>query len=288
MKSSKGMTLLEILIALVIFTFMFVFIVQTVKQSRRQVQKIQTDIKNISSFDYVIELIKEDFNSVAFFFDLNDNFRKGFPIKLNTKESRQQGASSIEKNDAKKPVFLSPYFVFRGEEDKIEFVSYSLTGSSLDQSIQQWIQIRYFIQDCETLDKSSVSPCLIRSSKRYWDMEGEREEEETLTLLRDFKSLKFSYLDGGELFNQKWQDQWKVEKTVSFSENSVELPQELPFPFRVKIEMEKQDREYVWNFNVANFYLVSWNPFSKEFFEFPKWTPAKKESKAKSEERTAQ
>ena len=195
MKTSQGMTLLEMLVALGVFTFMVVFITQAVKQSQRHVQKIKKNTDSASSFNHVIDLIRKDFNSVDFFFDLNDGFRKTFPIRKTLQESLPSSAvsKSVKKasSEQNRPVFLSPYFVFKGEEDEMEFVSYSLTGSSRDQSLRQWIQIRYFVQDCSDLDKSSVSPCFLRSSTRSWSLEEEREEEEALVLLRDFKSLKF-------------------------------------------------------------------------------------------------
>ncbi|MCZ0932040.1 MAG: type II secretion system protein [Oligoflexia bacterium] len=292
MKASKGMTLLEMLVSLGIFTFMFVFITQVVKQSQRQARQLKKDIYNRSSFDYIVDLIRKDFNSAGFFFDLNDNFKQNFPLAKDSNESKNKAINDVLKKERKSslknlPVFLSPYFVFKGEEDKIEFVSYSLTESSSDDSLEQWIQIRYFIQDCPALDKSSITPCFLRSSKRYWNLEREREEAETLVLLRDFKSLRLSYLNGASFLDQEWRDSWKLERSLSLPESSVEFPQELPLPFRVKLEVETQGRKHVWSFNVANFYLRSWNPFSKDFFNFPKWKPPKKPVKPGTRRRSA-
>ena len=279
MKSVKGMTLLEILLSLSIFTVMFTFITQMVQQNRRQALKIKKTMHSSSSFDNVIELIKEDFNSIAFLFDLNDNLRRNFPLNLDSKAPTIQGLGESP-SQGQKPVFMSPSFVFSGEDDKIEFVSYSLTEATDDSSLKQWIQIRYFIEDCPSLDNSSSSPCLMRSSKSSWSLEKDREEEETLTLLRDFKSLSFSYLRSLSPLDQNWKDSWKLEKAISFSDSSsIEFPQELPFPIRVRFEIETQKDEQVWDFNVANPYLSSWNPFSKDFFQFTEWKPPKETDK---------
>ena len=286
MNRSKGMTLLEMLVSLGIFTFMFIFITQVVKQSQRQVRKIKQEIHKTSSFDHVIELIKKDFNSVSFLLDLNDNFRHSFPVKRNLDESSNRlspdlSNKKLKNSSQKNPVFMSPYFIFKGEEDKIEFVSYSLTDSAQENSLEQWMQIRYFIQDCPDVDKSSSSSCLLRSSKRYWNLERERGEGEALVLFRGFKSLKFSYLISSNVLNQEWRDSWKLERSLSFPGSSIGFPQELPFPFRVKLEVETQDTKQTWSFNVAGFYLRYWNPFNKEFFTFPKWKPPKKTEKPK-------
>ena len=285
MNSVKGMTLIEMLLSLSIFTVMFIFITQLVQQSRRQALKIRKDMHNSGSFDNVIELIKEDLNSIAFLFDLNDNLKRNFPLNLESKtpalNSAIQGLGE-SLSQIQKPVFMSPSFVFSGEDDKMEFVSYSLTETAEDSSLKQWIQIRYFVEDCPSLDNSSSNPCLMRASKKSWSLEKEREEEETLTLLRGFKSLNFSYLESLNPLDQSWKDSWKLEKAVSFSESSaIEFPQELPFPFRIRFEIETQKDKQVWDFNVANPYLRSWNPFSKDFFQLPKWEPSKESTKRK-------
>ena len=280
MSKCKGMSLLEMLISLGLFSFMFVFIIQFVRQNQRQVRKINQELSQNSSFDHVIDLIKKDFNSISFLFDLNSNFSQNFPVEKN-QEALQAPSVRTAPKPAASPqslsVFMSPYFVFKGQEDEVEFVSYSLRESSEeDLDLKQWIQIRYFIQDCPSLNESSPSSCLMRAVKKYWGFTEERPVEETLVLFRGFKSLKFSYLKGSGSFNQDWEDRWELERAVVFPETSLEFPQELPFPFRVRLEMETQKEEFVWSFNVADSLLNSWNPFSKEFFNFTKWEPAKK------------
>ena len=276
MKNAKGMSLLEMLVSLGIFAFMFVFITQVVRQNQRQTLKVKQELDKKSSFDHVIDLIKKDLNSVSFLFDLSHNFRKNFPLRDNnqTLQIRENRSSNVKDL----PVFMSPYFVFKGTENEMEFVSYSLTESSLEDSAQkQWIQIRYFIQDCPVKDKSV--PCLMRASKKYWNLEKENTEEETLVLFRAFKSLKFYYLTGNDFLNQDWKDSWSLQRALNFPNSPFEYPVELTFPFRVKLEMETEKRKYVWLFNVSDFILNSWNPFSKEFFKFKKWEKPKKQNK---------
>ena len=285
MKNIRGISLLEMLVSLGLVSFMFIFIAQTVKQSQRQARKIKQELFKSSSFDHVIELIKKDLSSVSFLFDLNDNFRQNFPVKEKLKELKsdsnreKENRSSISKT---LPVFMSPYFVFKGEKDDMEFVSYALTEpSSEDTELQQWMKIRYFIQDCPNLDKStsSSSSCLMRSSNKYWSLEEERSAEELLVLFRGFQSLSFSYLTENNFTDQNWKDSWELERALLFPDFSFKFPQELPFPFRVRLEMETQKTKFVWLFNVSNTLLNSGNPFSKEFFNFSKWEQPKQPKK---------
>ena len=281
MRNFKGMTLMEMLVALGIFSFMFIFITQTVKQSRRQVQKMTKNIHKDSSFNHVIDLIKRDFSSVGFFFDINDNFRKNFPLSPRFAESQNEalpsalGQNQESSSSKEKPLFMSPYFVFRGEEDEVEFVSYALKEDFQEDSLKQWMQIRYFIQDCPNSD-NSFSSCLMRSTQKYWNLEEDRESEEALVLFRDFKSLKFSYLTQKTDEDEKWEDSWRAGRSLS----RFAYPQEMALPFRVKLELEAQEEEFIWSFPVGNFYLNAWNPFSKEFFNFKKWELPKKKAPA--------
>ena len=230
----------------------------------------------------MIDLIKKDFNSVSFFLDLNDNFRQNFPVRQNLEKSENSPFSNLSNtkrtDSSKKFVFMSPYFIFKGEEDELEFVSYSLTGSDQEDSLEQWMQIRYFIQDCPDRDSNSSSSCLMRSSKRHWSLNSEREEPELLVLLRAVQSLKFSYLSHINPLTPEWRDSWRLEKSLSFPNSSIQFPQEVPFPFRLKLEVSAQGTRQTWSFNISNFYLNYWNPFNKGFLAFPKWKPPKKKT----------
>lgn len=290
-KNSKGMTLLEILVAISLLSFMFIFIVQAVKQSRRQAKKIKQDITWKSSLSNVLDLIRQDFQGVSYFLDIHQNLEvivyeeeEETPQEI-LKRAEDQSKDS-EAPQKSFPVNLSPYFIFEGKEDEVRFYSYSFSNSILDKSSAQWMEIRYQIKDCSALEGNSSSRCLIRLAGRYWDVEEEKEEEENLILLRDFDSLKFSYSDAGDLSDDIWDEEWSAKgsswqhKNSSFFYSVTDANQQA-FPKMVKIEIEKENQKQIFLFPVSYSYLSSWNPYDKAYEGFPQWLPPKKEQKAK-------
>ncbi len=289
----RGMTLLEMLLALSLFAFMFVFIAQTVKQSHRQARKIKRDAQWSASFSNVLDLIRRDFQGAGYFLDINDILRASLPLDPEEKEdsleaslipSRPSGLNEITGRDRGSqqpvyPVFLSPYFVFEGGERELEFVSYSF--SSLNSSAQ-WLNIRYFLQNCESLEGEGQSDCLMREAKRYW-RPGEREKpEETLVLLRGIDSLEFSYSDAERdgPFRRKWKKEWKV-KSAAPAGSSAPYPQALPFPYLIRAKITTGDRAQVFHFPISSAYVKSWNPYDKAYPGFPKWIPPQEKKPAR-------
>ena len=296
-KDDQGMTLLEVLVALSLFAFMFVFITRSLQQSHRQAKKIKQDIHWTSSLSHVLDLIKQDFQGVAYLLDINQNLNIRFPMEEDKGQPLPIGGGSIRsvlnprldlnktQNTTKKavsPVFLSPYFVFEGKNNEIHFVSYSFSSLSLDPSSAQWIKIRYSVQDCSNMKQGGPGFCLIRSASRYWGLGEKEEPEETLILLRDLSSLEFSYSGTEGFLDSAWEEEWKLEYSL-FSQNAAlkEL-QTLPFPSVVKMEVEKKEHKQAFFFAVSHSYLRSWNPYDKTYPGFPRWVPPKKKQNVNS------
>ena len=285
---AKGMTLLEVIVAISVFAFMFVFIAQITKQSHRQVRKIKRDVHSSSSLSNILDLIRQDFQGVGYLLDTNKNLNIQFPIEEDKPFSLNENANldklKTSKNESDKtvlPVLLSPHFIFQGEEDEIEFSSYSFLNTTLDNSSAQWVKIRYYIQDCDSLTEDSRNSCLIRSVSRYWNPR-EEEEEETLVLLRGLNSLDFSYSNKEDLLDHKWEKEWKLKNSSSRRNSSLDQIQQLPFPSIVKMEMEKGDRKHIFFFPISSSYLKDWNPQDKDYPGFPKWSDPKKNTGKKS------
>ena len=285
----KGMTLLEMLVALGLFAFMFMFISQSLRQSHRQARKIKKDIQWKSSLSNVLNLMRQDLQGVSYFLDIHKSLEIQFyPKEGQTGHSEIASASFDLKTESSSqksgfPVDLSPYFVFEGENNEIQFHSYSFSQSALNPSSSQWIKIHYYVEDCNHLDGKSSGSCLIRSARRDWDPREERKREEQMVLFRKLDSLKFSYSDTGQLSDEGWNEKWKIEHIRRDRNTSLIHPRQLPFPATVKMEIEQENRKQVYFFSVSQFHLRTWNPYLKNYKGFPKWTPPKEKNTNKEE-----
>jgi len=287
---SKGMTLLEMLVALGLFAFMFAFIAQIVRQNHRQVRKISQDVQWKSSLSNTLDLMRSDFRGVAYFLDINENLRIHFSKTQDQKDSSSSdaGASFRTNSQARNrrsiyPVNLSPYFVFKGRDDDLQFASHSFSSLKVGDSSSQWIQVRYFVESCDSLEGKGQSSCLIRSVSRYWHPDDREEPDETLVLFRGFDSLDFSYSDAERdgPSKRKWKNEWESEK-IKLKSSPLIYPSHLPFPYLIRIRMTKGDHSQAFYFPISSSYLKVWNPHDKFFPGFPHWNPPKKNEKKKS------
>ena len=283
---SKGMTLLEILVALGIFAIMFVFISRTVQQNHRQAKKFKQDIQFKSSLSNTLDLIRQDFQGVGYFLDLNENLTIQFPIEKNKDDLLPSDDISDSKEDPQEknqrltlPVLFSPHLTFEGEQKKVDFISYSFSNLTLDRSSAQWLKIHYSIQNCNSPEEAKNKICLIRYANKYWNPMENRDPEETLTLLRDLESLKFSYSGTEDFLEGKWEEKWKLENSLPIQHFSTAYPQKPPFPSVIKMEIEKGGFEQVFVFSISSLYLKTWNPYNKAYSAFPKWDPPEKKPK---------
>lgn len=284
-QKSKGMTLLETLVALGLFAFMFVFLSQVVRQSHRQARKAKKDIHSISSLSNTLNLIRRDFQGIGYLLDINENLNIKFPIQEKNdslSENEEPIVGTDVKEDLQKtgqrsvfPMLFSPYFVFEGEDEEMKFVSYSFSNSVSNKSSPQWIKIHYSVKDCDSLKGDSSGSCLVRSVNQFWDPRKNEEPEETFILLRDLQSLKFFYSNTEGFLDDNWKERWKLENSLSLQNSSLDYPQKNPFPSVIKMEVEKEDFEQIFFFPVSSSYLKTWNPYDKAYPGFPKWKPPK-------------
>ncbi|MBC6415860.1 MAG: prepilin-type N-terminal cleavage/methylation domain-containing protein [Bdellovibrionales bacterium] len=257
LKNSKAFSLLEILVALSIFTFLFLSIVQIVKQTRRHVNKIQGNLQAKDSIYNSLNLIKRDLSSSTYFLDLNQNLKQNFPLEESDLKNPKKP------KNLKAPLFLDSQIAFKGKSQEMEFVSYTF---SQKDSFKQWLRIRYIVESCP--DEIDSPSCLMRYETPYWNaFEREDLKEDKLVVLKNFESLNFSYSSDFRLLNSKWEDFWSVEKDFR------KLKGVPFFSLPVRVQMNVKNKETAletWIFFVSNKYLHEWNPYSKGFTSFSK------------------
>ena len=296
LKNSRAFSLLEMLVALALFTFLFLFITQIVRQNHRQAAKIKKDLELTDSIYHVVNLIKEDLSSVTYFLDLSYNFRTHFPlvIKENSEGLSQNlnltadtSIAQASNSSFKNIVLLDNEVVFKGGSQEMEFVSYSFSKNT---NFKQWMKIRYAVEDCPA-DRSS-GDCLMRYEKLDWNRDlpdSEAWEEPALVVREGLESLQFLYSDDYGLIDTEWREKWKPEtqrfqagNKSSFQDyGSVTMasdwPQDIPIPARVQIVFKKKDSsDEQWVFPVSQVRLKEWSPYRKDFRSFERWTPPKK------------
>ena len=211
LKNSRAFSLLEMLVALALFTFLFLFITQIVRQNHRQAAKIKKDLELTDSIYHVVNLIKEDLSSVTYFLDLSYNFRTHFPLAakegsegLSQNLNLTAGASIAQTSNSpfKNSVLLDNEVIFKGGSQEMEFVSYSFSKNT---NFKQWMKIRYAVEDCPA--DRAPGDCLMRYEKLDWNRDlpdSEAWEEPALVVREGLESLQLLYSDDYSLIDPEW------------------------------------------------------------------------------------
>jgi len=208
MKSSqKGLTLLEMLVAITLFSLMMVFITQMVKMSGRYRDKISKEATFQRTIINTLDVLSEDFKGVGLFFDWNKNLQILYPLTF----SKPPQSKPINKLQS---LIYNPEFHFIAEDQEIKMATFSL----IEQG-QQMIRIHYALEGCPNVQTGEKTQCLIRSSVKFQD---EDQLVNKHILLMDVHSLQFSYYDGEA-------EQWFKEWTTASKRQ---------IPERVKMQIE--------------------------------------------------
>ena len=235
-RDSLGLTLLEILLALAVFSFILVFLSRITRYSSKQKEKLSFNIKARNIENNTLDLMRRDFQGVLSFFDFNLVLQGVFPVKEPGREEDNQPLGALkEQAPLLRDIAESGIrgFDFIGKPSQMEFPSFTLVSSFQAKARFQLAWIRYGLEDCKPLDRGPPSKCLVRELRDKKDPFGAEEPKERQPLLEGIKSLAFSYYNST---SNDWQDEWEDKDRMLNSEAA-------PFPRFVKAEIEWEESE---------------------------------------------
>ena len=226
--SKKGMTLIEILVAVTIFSIMMIFITQMIRSSMRYKKKISGDVRFQREISNVLDLFSEDFSGVTEFFDFNKNLQRLYPLNLDNVSS--SGNFLEERQDP--GLFFNLSFNFVGKDQSIEMATFSWVEPFEEKGMHQMIKINYFLEDCEDLKTNQISKCLIRSVVNF---QNEAEIFNKYVILRDIQSLSFFYYD---------ERQETMLKNWNYNSVSLSSSKWLPDQIQINIQWKSYQESY--------------------------------------------
>ena len=235
----KGMTLLEILIALSIFTVSSIYITQTIRHMLTKKREIDTELK-IKRIQYnILDVLIQDLKGVTLSFDLNAHLNQYFPLKKDSSINLQRGFNRID-----------PQFHFSGKEEQLTFTSYS---PYIENKLQSGlVKIDYTLSTCKG------APCLIRGVTPYWSNKEDTDYRKPLIIISELQSLKWSYYHPEK---KEWLKEWEfLNFWQEGKEDQVKSKHLLPSSVRMHI---------TWNTGKSAFYNFS---LSHPFFRI--YTPS--------------
>ena len=254
---SRGFTLLEVMIVLVIMSTLTVLSSQAIQQAIKNKIKLQDQIDDMSQVRDALKVIERDINLAFHYTDLELELKEaikkkrqelcknasattttqpGYPPPSSTTTTlpgAKPGCAPEDLNSPpKKPEHRAdPVTQFIGKENELYFAT--LNASRLSEGISQadFIKVGYLVQSCKKpgADSGPGISCLVRRSSNV--VEGDiTQGGEDVVLLEDVTEFKLRYFGKGK---QDWVNEWDSIKGDAIAKNR------FPDAIEISLKIEK-------------------------------------------------
>lgn len=234
-KNKKGLTLLEVLITLSLFTFISISLVRMTKKTTEYKKKVTKSIQNTRYSRNVLQIIRKDIRNIFYTKDMNALthvlWRKE---NLNPKKPtiEQQSKLKAFENTVESYLFTSVPFSggIIGKTNSLHITSLSNTHNQESDKNSDQSTITYYLKPCKDREnKKEESSCLWRKFSPIINQELDNlKDYDEVVLLEKVKKFQIFYYDR---FSDEWLKEWK---TSSNEKNFL--------PSSILIEMEFEDR----------------------------------------------
>ena len=250
LKKNKGMTLLEVLIALTLFTLIFSTLMRITDTTIKYRKKISQNIKETKFSRNVLQVIKKDIRNIFYTQDMNASahilFKKQTIEHSDTDEDEedtssqnQQQVQMMEFENREIEPYLSPTALISGgitgQSNRLLMVSLSNTRTRENIKISDQNIVVYYLNPCKSREKNKEqSTCLWRKSSPFINQDLENIKNFTeFVLLEKVKKFQLSYYD---ISSNEWLQEWKTDP----NEKNI-----LPSSIRLEIEFENKKKQTI-------------------------------------------
>jgi len=262
--STKGFTLLELLIAISILAALMLYSNQSIQNGMRAKVRIQEQTDLNSSVRDALRVMEKDINLAMHYRDLESEFKQAVqksssatptpnPIQgtaggaasgagsggsatSTTTQQQAQAQQALQQAMqvwmAKDPRRVDPTTDFVGASDELHFITMNAPKLSEDSAQADFVKVGYYLADCKKPgDTGHTSKCLFRSSDSL--AEGDvTKNGASVVLLEHVKEFKLRYINVNK---QDWVGDW--------SSKSADAGMKLNFPDSVEISLKIETGE---------------------------------------------
>ena len=236
---ARGFTLIEVIVAMLIMTFLSIFTVQSIQRALATKSKVQKDIDRNATLRDALRIMERDIN-MAF------NYRDVYVELYNRAQEARMAGVGTQTPSGGGPVVPPPppdpnkfkkkevktYTQFIGEPQALDFTTLSNVRMMEESPISQQAEVGYSLKPCRRRsNQEQSSQCLWRRISNYIHEDITKEGQETV-LLENVTEFKLRYLGPGK--DDEWVDTW-------ISNDRGDDATKKKFPYAVEITIEIKD-----------------------------------------------
>lgn len=251
LRSSKGFTLLEVLISIAIMATLSILAAQSIQSAIKSKKKIQEQVEDLSRLRDGLKLLERDINLAYHHRDWEKEL-----LKAAKKKSAATGAQNPQQNQPGQDPNLAlgndqnlvveaprrdPVTHFIGEENSLHFVTMNNARLVKNRAQADHIEVGYFLKDCKSIDGKTSSKCLWRRSSPWVDRDVTKGGDE-IVLLENITEFNLKYLGKKK---QDWVNSWKTDKSGdAATQNNFPLAVEASVTVQKSIDGDKKGKKY--------------------------------------------
>ncbi len=221
---SKAFTLLEVMIAMTLFSVMALFLMRITDSGVRYQKIITKNVKNIRSIRSVWQVLRQDFYNVFLVKNkhvlLHSELMRLAPDRKNNNLSRRGVPSpeglddygrsrNVPKESSPRPPTKPPLVgQFKGTDEQVYFTTLSHGHTSVLSPQSDSTLVFYYLKACPHKDTNKAQRCLWRKS--FLDITADPEKAENGTeflLLENVNKIKLAYFN---ILDNEWKNQWPM------------------------------------------------------------------------------
>ncbi len=242
--------MLEVLIALILFTFMAVTLMRMTDKTLKYQKKITRNVKDIKFRRNVFQIIRADIRNSFYISDINSFLHQPLSKRTNKAPFREEEGSTApgglkSQLEAFEEKEIRPYLYhdlyssgsFIGTQDRLRITSFSYVPGREDENADDRNIVVYYLKDCKSRKNNKIkSLCLWRRFSPDINQDTqELKDYEEFALLERVKKFQLSYYS---ISTNEWTKEWK---TGPKDQNI------LPSAVHIIIEFEDKKKQLVKN-----------------------------------------
>lgn len=210
-KSSRGFTLIEVMITITILGTLTVLAAQAIQQAIKAKGKLQSQIDDVSRMRDAVRLMERDINLAYHYRDLEKEMQA--LVKKQGQGNPPPGTPPPPVNIVSPPEQrevprIDPETNLVGTNETLNFVTMNNARTVKNTKQADFVEIGYSLKDCKNIrDDRGTSKCLWRRSTPYVDVDVTKGGDEVV-LMENVAEFKLRYIGKGK---QDWVNDWRTD-----------------------------------------------------------------------------
>lgn len=241
LKSQKGFTLLEVILAVTILSTLTILSTQAISRALKARTKIQAEVDDVSALRDSMRMIRSDVSQAFHYRDIEKEIQN----KLNPAKPTRPGAAPVQPPpQPRQTKRFDPTTNFIGTDNEVNFTTSNAarTVSNIPQA--DFIEVGYALKSCSNLATKQASQCLYRRTQNIIDDDVKTGGNE-IVMLENVTEFKLRYIGEGK---QDWVSTWNSSGSSSDAGTRGLFPDAVEVSLSIEREIENKARSYSMQF----------------------------------------